>query len=82
MTTEVSAAEVRHRRLATQRLLADQLDRPADVVGLLTCYESLFYEPCKACGRVLSGEGHAPPVIRVWTDGRREARHVRCMGEP
>ena len=40
MTTVVSATEVLHRRLATQRLLADRLDRPAEVVGLLAGVQS------------------------------------------
>ena len=40
MTTAVSAAEVLHRRLATQRLLPDRLGSPAEVVGLLTGVQS------------------------------------------
>ena len=40
MTPRVSAVEVLHRRLATHRLLADRLDRPAEVVGLLTGVQS------------------------------------------
>jgi winged helix DNA-binding protein len=36
----VSATEVLHRRLATQRLLADRLGDPAEVVGLLTGVQS------------------------------------------
>ncbi|KAF5325708.1 hypothetical protein D9611_000165 [Ephemerocybe angulata] len=52
-----------------------------DMVGLLCCYEDLFYEPCAECGRLLSVEGHSPPVVRIWRGGRREARHVRCTGE-
>lgn len=51
-----------------------------DVVGLLCHYVSLFYEPCSACGAVLSKEGYTPPVVRFWRDGRAETRHVRCMG--
>ncbi len=40
MTEVVSAAEVLHRRLVTQRLLANRLDSPAAVVGLLTGVQS------------------------------------------
>ena len=40
MTTAVSALEVLHRRLATQRLLADRLAGPAAAVGLLTGVQS------------------------------------------
>jgi hypothetical protein len=40
VTEVVPAAAVLHRRLATQRLLADKLDRPAAVVGLLTGVQS------------------------------------------
>jgi winged helix DNA-binding protein len=40
VTTVVSATEVLHRRLATQRLLADRLGSPAEVVGLLTGVQS------------------------------------------
>jgi winged helix DNA-binding protein len=40
VTTRVSAREVLHRRLATQRLLADRLPDPAAVVGLLAGVQS------------------------------------------
>jgi Winged helix DNA-binding domain len=40
VTRAVSAVEVLHRRLATQRLLADRLESPAAVVGLLTGVQS------------------------------------------
>ena len=40
VTEVVAAAEVLHRRLATQRLLADRLDSPAAVVGLLAGVQS------------------------------------------
>ena len=40
VTTVVSATEVLHRRLATQRLLAERLGSPAAVVELLTCVQS------------------------------------------
>jgi hypothetical protein len=40
VTAVVAAAEVLHRRLATQRLLSDRLGRPAEVVGLLTGVQS------------------------------------------
>ncbi len=40
MTVVVSATEVLHRRLTTQRLLADPLGSPAEAVGLLTAVQS------------------------------------------
>jgi hypothetical protein len=40
VTARVSAGEVLHRRLATQRLLADRLPGPTAVVGLLTGVQS------------------------------------------
>jgi hypothetical protein len=40
VTATVSAREVLHRRLATQRLLADRLPSPTAVVGLLTGVQS------------------------------------------
>ncbi|KAG6857268.1 hypothetical protein H0H87_007101 [Tephrocybe sp. NHM501043] len=48
------------------------------VVGLLGAYSSLFIERCSSCERVLSAEGHVPPVVRVWVDGAWTARHVGC----
>ena len=52
-----------------------------DVVRLLCCYEDLFVEPCVSCGRVMSAEGYAPPVVRLWRNGLLERRHVMCMAE-
>ncbi|RXW12391.1 hypothetical protein EST38_g13462 [Candolleomyces aberdarensis] len=52
-----------------------------DVVQLLCRYEDLFIEPCLSCGRVMSAEGYAPPIVRVWRDGVLEKRHVTCMAE-
>ncbi|KAG5646302.1 hypothetical protein DXG03_003899 [Asterophora parasitica] len=39
------------------------------VVGVLVAYSGLFVERCGGCERVLSGEGHVPPVVREWTSG-------------
>lgn len=53
---------------------------------LLTSYEDLFVRQCTACQRVLSAEGHVPPVARVWllpsqesSEGSWDARHPDCM---
>ncbi|KAF7315305.1 hypothetical protein MIND_00045000 [Mycena indigotica] len=35
-----------------------------NIVALLEAYDGLFLTPCGKCGRVLSVEGHEPPVIR------------------
>ncbi|KAF5386051.1 hypothetical protein D9615_002429 [Tricholomella constricta] len=48
------------------------------VVGLLCAYGGLFVERCRGCERVLSSEGHVPPVVREWRDGEWAARHVSC----
>ncbi|GLB37234.1 putative regulator medusa [Lyophyllum shimeji] len=37
------------------------------VVALLCAYSTLFTSRCSSCERVLSSEGHVPPVVRVWT---------------
>lgn len=46
--------------------------------SLLGAYETLFVERCTSCERVLSAEGHVPPVVRVWGDGKWTARHAGC----
>ncbi|EPQ57369.1 hypothetical protein GLOTRDRAFT_58681, partial [Gloeophyllum trabeum ATCC 11539] len=35
------------------------------VMGLLSSYEGLFTQRCATCQRVLSAEGHVPPVARL-----------------
>ncbi|PCH43837.1 hypothetical protein WOLCODRAFT_132985 [Wolfiporia cocos MD-104 SS10] len=40
----------------------------AAVLDLLAAYRDLFLTRCCACQRILSAEGHVPPVARVWTD--------------
>lgn len=52
-----------------------------DTVRLLCCYEDLLVEACVSCGRVVSAEGYAPPVVRLWRNGRLERRHVTCMAQ-
>jgi hypothetical protein len=37
---------------------------------MLLAYGSLFTAPCARCGRILSQDGHVPPVVRVWTSKR------------
>ncbi|KXN90210.1 hypothetical protein AN958_04700, partial [Leucoagaricus sp. SymC.cos] len=54
--------------------------------SLLGSYERLFVDQCIGCGRVLSVEGHVPPVVRVWKEGsgkegeegQWEPRHIAC----
>ncbi|ESK98370.1 hypothetical protein Moror_120 [Moniliophthora roreri MCA 2997] len=54
------------------------------VLDLLCAYEKLFIDRCSICERVLSSEGHVPPIVRLWTDGKDgergkwEPRHVNC----
>ncbi|KAI0700927.1 hypothetical protein BC835DRAFT_1265766 [Cytidiella melzeri] len=52
------------------------------VVQLLASYEDLFVRPCSACKRVISTEGHIPPVARTWLGGGDkndwDARHPVC----
>lgn len=56
------------------------------VMNMLGTYERLFEDQCVGCGRVLSVEGHVPPVVRLWKetsgtegeDGRWECRHATC----
>ncbi|KLO19555.1 hypothetical protein SCHPADRAFT_67225 [Schizopora paradoxa] len=54
------------------------------MIDYISSFESLFDARCSVCERILSQEGHVPPVARVWTDmsgGRRrwDPRHVSCM---
>ncbi|KAI1796338.1 hypothetical protein LXA43DRAFT_879828 [Ganoderma leucocontextum] len=58
-------------------------------VALLSSYERLFVDTCSNCQRVISAEGHIPPVVRkrlisspstkapLW-----DVRHVLCKYEP
>ncbi|KAI0344834.1 hypothetical protein BDW22DRAFT_1355002 [Trametopsis cervina] len=55
------------------------------VMQLLSSYEDLFIRPCTACRRVISTEGHIPPVVRKWLEaetngekGQWDARHPVC----
>lgn len=50
----------------------------------LAVHEGIFKDPCTACGRVLSVEGHVPPVVRAWKhdgehDGHWEPSHPTCQ---
>ncbi|KAH8119456.1 hypothetical protein DFH11DRAFT_1540268 [Phellopilus nigrolimitatus] len=58
------------------------------LIDLLASYEKLFTVRCSICERVLSEEGHVPPVVRVWIEssgpgeaepGKWDARHVTCL---
>jgi len=60
------------------------------IVGLLVSYEGLFTQQCTTCQRVLSAEGHVPPVARLWIEcssgseaGKEgvnwQPRHVTCL---
>ncbi|RPD63770.1 hypothetical protein L227DRAFT_496593 [Lentinus tigrinus ALCF2SS1-6] len=58
-------------------------------VGLLSKYERLFIEKCTNCHKVISVEGHVPPVVRrrvTATTGSDapfwDVRHVMCQSEP
>ena len=45
-------------------------------------YEGVFVDRCRICERVLSIEGHVPPVARLWNveRGEWEARHtLSCL---
>ncbi|TDL26054.1 hypothetical protein BD410DRAFT_784079 [Rickenella mellea] len=48
------------------------------LMELLWSYNGLFVTRCFVCERVLSQEGHVPPVVREWREGRWEARHGGC----
>ncbi|KAF8588631.1 hypothetical protein K439DRAFT_1405827 [Ramaria rubella] len=41
------------------------------LVALFISYETLFVSQCTVCHRVLSEEGHFPPVCRIWMPLRR-----------
>ncbi|EGN99545.1 hypothetical protein SERLA73DRAFT_134815 [Serpula lacrymans var. lacrymans S7.3] len=40
------------------------------LVDLLCSYQGLFVDRCSTCERVLSAEGHVPPVGRIWVSDR------------
>ncbi|KAJ6499425.1 hypothetical protein C8R45DRAFT_821352 [Mycena sanguinolenta] len=55
------------------------------LMNLMCAYEGIFIDRCTSCERVLSAEGHVPPVVRIWVDagkdsekGRWEPRHSSC----
>ncbi|KAJ7675069.1 hypothetical protein B0H17DRAFT_1081681 [Mycena rosella] len=54
------------------------------LMNLMCTYEGIFIDRCTSCERVLSAEGHVPPVVRIWLDagkdskGRWEPRHASC----
>ncbi|KAJ7502756.1 hypothetical protein B0H11DRAFT_601297 [Mycena galericulata] len=55
------------------------------LMNLMRAYEGIFIDRCTSCERVLSAEGHVPPVVRVWMEagrdeekGRWEPRHASC----
>lgn len=56
------------------------------ILELLESYDGLFIEKCTVCERVLSAEGHIPPVVRVWTanekgpaSGKWQPMHIMCQ---
>ncbi|KAJ7209530.1 hypothetical protein GGX14DRAFT_630563 [Mycena pura] len=53
-----------------------------NLVNLMCSYEGIFIDRCTSCGRVLSAEGHVPPVVRIWMEtgdiGHWEPRHASC----
>ncbi|KAI0743445.1 hypothetical protein C8Q80DRAFT_1220444 [Daedaleopsis nitida] len=55
-------------------------------VMLLSSYEQLFVDACSNCQRVISAEGHVPPVVRRLVrssaEPRWDVRHVVCKYEP
>ncbi|KAM5530927.1 hypothetical protein V8D89_015417 [Ganoderma adspersum] len=60
-------------------------------VALLSSYDRLFVDTCSNCQRVISAEGHVPPVVRKRLITSPEAnskaplwdvRHVLCKYEP
>ncbi|KAF8647064.1 hypothetical protein AX16_006899 [Volvariella volvacea WC 439] len=57
----------------------------SNLLGLVCSYEGLFVDRCTICDRILSAEGHVPPVVRKWVEGEKEgqegrwtARHSGC----
>ncbi|KAI0780169.1 hypothetical protein C8Q74DRAFT_1198625 [Fomes fomentarius] len=55
-------------------------------VTLLNSYDRLFVDACSNCQRVISADGHVPPVVRKLLasspDLKWDARHVLCKYEP
>ncbi|KAF9007972.1 hypothetical protein BDQ17DRAFT_1237574 [Cyathus striatus] len=65
------------------KMLHSEPDAPLQsVIDLLNSYEALFVDPCHLCTRVLTVEGHVPPVVRVWSEidgvGKWKPKHVSC----
>ncbi|KAF7782468.1 hypothetical protein Agabi119p4_1844 [Agaricus bisporus var. burnettii] len=57
------------------------------LMNWLAVHEGIFKDPCTACGRVLSVEGHVPPVVRAWkhdviVESVRRDRRADRAGEP
>jgi len=56
-----------------------------NLMDLLCSYSGIFVDRCTSCQRVLSVEGHVPPVGRIWvdssTDKKRQwvPRHILCL---
>ncbi|KAJ7287718.1 hypothetical protein C8J57DRAFT_1049273 [Mycena rebaudengoi] len=55
------------------------------LTNLMCAYEGMFIDRCTSCERVLSAEGHVPPVVRIWIEagketekGHWEPRHASC----
>ncbi|KAF9270394.1 hypothetical protein L218DRAFT_952526 [Marasmius fiardii PR-910] len=69
---------------ATQKIHSHPQVPLQTLLDLLCAYEGIFIDRCTVCERVLSSEGHIPPVVRLWIqgkDGERgkwEPRHVNC----
>ncbi|KAK7057297.1 Dynamitin-domain-containing protein [Favolaschia claudopus] len=42
------------------------------LINLMCAYEGIFIDRCTSCERVLSAEGHVPPVVRIWVDANKE----------
>ncbi|PFH51988.1 hypothetical protein AMATHDRAFT_96428, partial [Amanita thiersii Skay4041] len=67
------------------KVLQFEMQPLQSIVELLEGYDGLFIERCTVCGRVLSAEGHIPPMVRTWANddketsgGKWEPRHVTC----
>jgi len=56
-----------------------------NLMNLLCSYSGIFVDRCTICQRVLSVEGHVPPVGRIWIDsgtdkkGQWQPRHIICL---
>jgi len=48
------------------------------VVALLDAYENVFVSVCGTCGRVVTGSGHIPALIRTYDGGSWRVRHIGC----